>query len=127
MGATGLAIWPGAGACAGDRPGSGARALHADELTGEPREPADQQPHGSCDQHARLQGDQRSFERVARSRRESIAPHQFSLRSSNAAERGGSRTQVEATGLHLSGKWSSAIADEEMTRGELNGSTDSSR
>ncbi len=42
-----------------------------------------------------------------------LAPHQFSLRSSDAAERSGSRTQVEATGLCPARKWqwAGAVAD----------------
>jgi formate dehydrogenase major subunit len=85
------AVWSGPSARFSYRPGAGPGAVHADELSRESREPVDQQPHRSRHQHARLQGDHRSSERAARNRRESVAPNQFSLRSSDAAERGGSR------------------------------------
>ena len=48
----------------GHRPCAWQGALHADELGRESGESVDQQPHRSGDQHARLQGDQRSAERT---------------------------------------------------------------
>ena len=128
MGATGIKIRSGAGPCAGYRQGSGARALHADELGGKPRNrltSSHTDPVTNTPAYKETSVHMNVLAEVG----ESPLPR-INSRFGHPTPQNGARSRRKRwkrTGLHTSRKRSGAVADRQVTQGELNGaSTDSS-